>query len=496
MPRKKGTVLKQYNQLFVCMLIMADAAMIAAASFGAWALRLVALDEPWPGDWEGYVKGPLILFTVPIMLFVLYATHLYEPRRDRRVVAELGGVLKASLIGSAGVVVSMWVAGNDLIDAADAAGIGGGAGTGGLAGVLGPARFQIAVLAVLTPVLVGSQRAAIRLVLRHLRRSGHNLRHVAIVGTGRLGQIVARTLSRNSWTGLRVSYFISHHGQTRRERCLNRPVLGGLDDLESLLERHKVDAVYLALPGSRAGLLPGLLRRLDRFAVNVRVVPDILPRHMPLSMHVSQLEGMPILSYRENPAMGLGGVTKRAIDIAGALTGLILLSPLFVAIAVLVRLSGPGRILFKQSRVSVGGEEFKIYKFRTMRSDVRETEPGWTKRDDPRVTPIGRLLRKTSLDEIPQLFNVLRGEMSLVGPRPERPELIKRFREDWRGYMLRQHVKAGMTGWAQVHGLRGDTCLRKRLQYDLYYIRNWSIWLDIRILFMTILHGFLHRNAH
>ncbi|HHN78112.1 MAG TPA: exopolysaccharide biosynthesis polyprenyl glycosylphosphotransferase, partial [Phycisphaerales bacterium] len=456
-------MLKQYNQLFVCMLILADAAMVAVASYGAWAFRLAALDEPPPSDWEGYVKGPLILFTIPIMLFVLYATHLYEPRRDRRVIAELGGVLKASLIGSAGVVVSMWVAGNDLIDTAGvvstAPADAGGSGIGDFAGVLGPARFQIALLAVMMPVLVGSQRATIRMVLRRLRRSGRNLRHVAIVGTGRLGQIVARTLSRNSWTGLRVSYFISHHAQTRRERCLTRPVLGGLDDLESLLERHKVDAVYLALPGSRAGLLPGLLRRLDRFAVNVRVVPDILPRHMPLSMHVSQLEGMPILSYRENPAMGLGGVTKRAIDIVGALTGLILLSPLFVVIAVLVRLSGPGRILFKQSRVSVGGEEFKIYKFRTMRSDIRETEPGWTRRNDPRVTRIGRVLRKTSLDEIPQLFNVLRGEMSLVGPRPERPELIKRFREDWRGYMLRQHVKAGMTGWAQVHGLRGDTCL-------------------------------------
>lgn len=489
MPEEEATVLKQYNQLFVCMLVIADATMIAAASYGAWVFRILTRNEPWPTDWEGAVKGPLILFTIPVMLFTLYATHLYRPQRDRRVIAEFGGVLKASLIGAAGVVIAMWVAGNDLIDASNPGGP-------GIAAELGPARLQIAALALLAPVLIGSQRTAIRLVLRWLRRSGRNLRHVAIVGTGRLGQIVARTLNRNSWTGLRVSYFISHHARTRRERCLNRPVLGGIDDLESLLEHHKVDAVYLALPGSRAGLLPGLLRRLDRFAVNVRVVPDILPRHMPLSMHVSQLEGMPILSYRENPAMGLGGMTKRTIDAAGALAGLILLSPLFILIAVAVRLSGPGRILFKQSRVSVGGEEFKIYKFRTMRSDIPEDEPQWTKRDDPRVTPIGRILRKTSLDEIPQLFNVLRGEMSLVGPRPERPELIKRFREDWRGYMLRQHVKAGMTGWAQVHGLRGDTCLRKRLQYDLYYIRNWSIWLDIRILLLTIFHGFLHRNAH
>lgn len=485
-------VLKHYHQLFVTVFVVADGLMIAAASYAAWSVRVVGRGEPWPGDWESYVKQPLVLFTVPIMLFVLQALHLYRPQRDRRLAAEVGEVVKASLLGSAGVVIALWIVGNDLIDT----GVIPPGPTALIAAEIGPARLQIAALTVLTPLFLGLQRAGVRLVLRRLRRSGRNLRHVAIVGTGRLGQIVARTLNRNSWTGLRVAYFISHHEQTRRERCLNRPVLGGTADLESLLDRHKVDAVYLALPGGRAGLLPDLLRRLDRFTVNVRVVPDIHPKHMPLSMHVSQLEGMPILSYRENPTMGLGGMTKRAIDSVGALAGLVLLSPLFVLIAVAVRLSGPGRVLFKQSRVSVGGGEFKIYKFRTMRDDVREDEPGWTKRADPRVTPIGRFLRKTSLDEIPQLFNVLRGEMSLVGPRPERPELIKRFREDRRGYMLRQHVKAGMTGWAQVHGLRGDTCLRKRLQYDLYYIRNWSIWLDIRILFLTILHGFLHRNAH
>ncbi|MBZ0173128.1 MAG: undecaprenyl-phosphate glucose phosphotransferase, partial [Phycisphaerales bacterium] len=479
-------------QLFVSLFVLTDGLMVASASYGAWVIRVVARGDPWPSDWEGYVKQPLVLFTVPIMLFVLQAMHLYQPHRDRRLVGEIGDVLRASLLGSAGVVLSMWVVGNDLIGSGGAAS---GAPAGGAIGI-DPARLQIAVLAVLTPVFLGVQRAGIRAVLRQIRRRGRNLRHVAVIGTGRLGQIVARTLSRNTWTGLRVSYFISHHEQTRRERCLNRPVLGGTADLEALLERHKVDAIYLALPGSRAGQMPELLRRLDRFALNVRVVPDIHPRHMPLSMHVSQLEGMPILSYRENPTMGLGGMTKRAIDLTGAAVGLVLLSPLFVAIALCVRLSSPGRILFKQSRVSVGGGEFKIYKFRTMRSDISEGEPGWTKREDPRVTPIGKFLRKTSLDEIPQLFNVFRGEMSLVGPRPERPELIKRFREDWRGYMLRQHVKAGMTGWAQVNGLRGDTCLRKRLQYDRYYIRHWSIWLDVRILFLTFLHGFLHRNAY
>ena len=260
-----------------------------------------------------------------------------------------------------------------------------------------------------------------------------------------------------------------------------------------------MDAVYLAMPSSRANRLPGLLRRLERFAVEVRVIPDVLPKYQAQSMAVSELDGMPILSYRECPTQGLGGVLKRGLDVVGSLAGLLVFSPIMIACAIGVRLSGPGPIIFKQRRVSIAGETFKIYKFRTMHCVEDEQSPDeatWTSRDDPRVTRFGRFMRRTSLDELPQLLNVLKGQMSLVGPRPERPELIAKFREDWRGYMLRQHVKAGMTGWAQVNGLRGDTSLRRRLRYDLHYIRHWSLGFDLKILWLTIFRGFAHRNAH
>jgi Undecaprenyl-phosphate glucose phosphotransferase len=482
-------MLKRRHQLFVVLFVIADGLMIAAASLAAWAIRIVAHDQPWPTDWESYVKDPLLLFTVPLALAVMQALRLYTPQRDRPLRAEQTQILKASVIAAACVVLFLWLAGNDLI-ASDARAIP-DAPLG-----LSPARLQIAALAVALPFFVGLQRLALRLALRQLRRRGLNRRHVAIIGTGRLAQRVARTLARNSWTGLKVSYFISHHPSTARTQCLERPVVGGLDDLDQLLAGYPVDAVYIAMPATLAGAVPDLLARLERFTVNVRYVPDINPKHMPERMQFAQLEGMPILSYRENPTLGLGGITKRTIDIAGALVGLLLLSPVLLLIAIAIRLTSPGRVLFKQSRVSVGSDEFKIYKFRTMRSDSCEASPSWTQRDDPRVTPLGRFLRRTSLDELPQLFNVLRGEMSLVGPRPERPELVERFRDRQRGYVLRQHVKAGMTGWAQINGLRGDTCLRKRLQYDLFYIRNWSIWFDIRILFATIIRGFVHHNAH
>jgi Undecaprenyl-phosphate glucose phosphotransferase len=326
---------------------------------------------------------------------------------------------------------------------------------------------------------------------------------VAIVGVGRLGQIAYHTLARNSWTGISPAYFVSHHAQTQRKRCMDKPVYGGLEDLERVLEEHPVDAVYLAVPNAQAAALPGVLLTLEKFAVDVRIVPDVHPRFVPQSMVVNELDGMPILSYRECPSSGLGGWAKRAVDVAGASLGLVAFGPLILLVAAVVRLSSPGPVIFKQKRVSMGGRVFKIYKFRTMYHVEDEEDgrfdglrEGWTGRDDPRITPVGRWLRRTSLDELPQLLNVLKGQMSLVGPRPERPELIRRFREDWRGYMLRQHVKAGMTGWAQVNGLRGDTSLKKRLQYDLFYVRHWTIWFDLRILWLTVFRGFVHRNAH
>jgi exopolysaccharide biosynthesis polyprenyl glycosylphosphotransferase len=292
---------------------------------------------------------------------------------------------------------------------------------------------------------------------------------------------------------------------TARHTRLGLPVLGGLDDLDRVLDERPVSGVVIALPGPMVAHLPRLLARLERHPVDVRVVPDVNPRYMPMNMEVNELDGMPVLSVRESPlASGWGRIAKRAIDLVGASAALLIFAVPMLVIGVLVRRSGPGPVIFRQERMSLNNQRFDIYKFRTMSDAGAEQQAlrdrgrgtdAWTRPDDPRITRIGRFLRRTSLDELPQLFNVLLGEMSLVGPRPERPELIARFREDWRGYMLRQNVKAGITGWAQVNGLRGRTSLRQRLHYDLFYIRNWSIMFDLRILLMTLFRGFAHPNA-
>jgi len=493
-------LLRQRHNLFVSLFGVLDALAIGSASLIAWAIRLDRFDQSLPGGWEGYFKDSLTVYTLPIVMVTMIFFKLYKPRRDQALIGELGQIFKASFVSIMLIVVAMWAVGSSRLTP-----VGPPAQVyPGWRLATDPLRFQLVLLTVSLPLMIGSYRLALRLGLRAMRKRGWNMRHVAIVGVGRLGQITARTLTRNSWTGLRVEYFISHHDQTARTSCLNLPVTGGVRELESILENRPVDAIYLAIPSAMSAQLPVILRRLERYAVDVRVVPDVHPRYLPQNMAISELEGMPILSYRESPMAGIGGVLKRMLDIVGALVGLVIFSPIMLGIAIAIRFTTPGPVLFKQQRVSLGGDTFQIWKFRTMHNEHHEPSLNpangnavvWTSKDDPRVTRIGAWLRRLSLDELPQLFNVLIGDMALVGPRPERPELIDRFREDWRGYMLRQQVKAGMTGWAQVNGLRGDTSLRKRLQYDLFYIRNWTLWFDIRILVLTIFRGFIHRNAY
>jgi Undecaprenyl-phosphate glucose phosphotransferase len=491
-------VLKQRHQIFVVLLGLADALVITLACVLAWAVRKHYLDADFPpldaeAGWRIVLRETLVLFGVPLGVVAMRAVRLYRPWRDRRLLAEAKSIANASLMTVVAMIVLLWALGPELV--------GGWNATARLRlpGVsLDAPRTQLLALAILLPVLLTLERAAFRAVLRTARSRGYNLRHVAVIGTGRLGRIACRTLDRNTWTGLHVAYFIDHHEHPHRDvPVVGRSVHSGLALLEETIERWPVDAVYLALPNNRASLMPGLLRRLERYPLDVRIIPDVSPRYVPLSMTINELEGMPILSIRESPLAGVAGAMKRAIDVCGALLGLLVFGVPMLAIALVIRASGDGPVIFRQKRVSLGGEEFDILKFRTMRHVEDEQAPAsWTTREDPRITPIGRWLRCTSLDELPQLINVLLGDMSLVGPRPERPELILKFREDWRGYVLRQHVKAGITGWAQVNGLRGDTSLRKRLQLDLFYIRHWSLGFDLKILWLTLFRGFVHRNAH
>jgi Undecaprenyl-phosphate glucose phosphotransferase len=274
------------------------------------------------------------------------------------------------------------------------------------------------------------------------------------------------------------------------------PVLGGYAQLKGLLRDHKIDQVVIALPREDAPLLEKILADLDDEFVSVRIVPDLL-HVMTVQSSVEEIDGLPVICLRESPLVGWAAVQKRAFDVLVSGVALLLGSPVLLAIALAVRFTSGSPILFAQERMGLDGRVFRMLKFRTMVHEAEDDSgPVWTVQDDPRRTRLGAFLRRTSLDELPQLWNVLRGDMSLVGPRPERPVFIEQFRREVPGYMLRHKVKAGVTGWAQVHGWRGNTSLHERVEHDLFYIQNWSLGLDLRILLMTLWRGVLHRNAY
>jgi Undecaprenyl-phosphate glucose phosphotransferase len=274
------------------------------------------------------------------------------------------------------------------------------------------------------------------------------------------------------------------------------PVVATVADLHAWVERTGADLVYLALARSEYRAEEEALVRLNDSTATVRMIPD-LARAFTLNASVEDFDGLPVVRVTESPDQGWNGVLKRGFDLAFSALGLVLLSPLLLAVAIWVKLDSPGPILYAQERLGINGRRFRMLKFRTMRVDAEsDGTPGWTRPGDPRRTGAGRILRSLSLDELPQLWNVLLGQMSLVGPRPERPVYVDQFRASVPRYMLRHHVKSGITGWAQIHGLRGDTPLERRIEYDLYYIRNWSLGFDLKILLLTVVRVFRDASAH
>jgi putative colanic acid biosysnthesis UDP-glucose lipid carrier transferase len=344
-------------------------------------------------------------------------------------------------------------------------------------------------------VATAAFRVVVRTLLRSLRVRGLNQRHVAIVGAGTLGRTVATRLRQSPWAGFSIFRFYDDDSALVGTAVVDRPVMTiDLDLLPDVAAGH-VDQVWLALPLRAEARIRQLLTMLRDHAVEVRFVPDIYSFHL-LNHSVTEVAGLPVISLTETPMSGINRVIKAIEDYALAALLVALASPLMLAIAIGIKLSSKGPVLYRQQRVTWNGEVFEMLKFRTMPVTAEEsTGPVWARRGEARATPFGAFLRRTSLDELPQLLNVLRGEMSLVGPRPERPQFVEQFRSQIPGYMQKHLVKAGITGWAQVNDLRGDSDLGQRIQYDLFYIDNWSLWFDLRILFLTLWHILTSRNA-
>jgi len=462
-------VLKAHSRLVENLALVCDLCLIAVCWVLAYWIRFHLMhvtDVPPFRDYALQLIPILVVWGIAFRTF-----DLYRPKRLGSHVSEWIDVAKASLLGALILVSIMTFVfrGYEY------------------------SRLVILLFLAESIVTVSVARAALREVLRFARRHGYNLRYAIVVGGGEPAAEVLRVLNRRRDVGIFVLGLLSD----KKEVPENVRWLGGIEDVRTVLDRQQVDIVFIALPHADASRLTSVLSGIGDDPIAIHLVPDVFSL-VPARGGVEEFEMIPFIHLRESRLYGWNRVLKRGFDLLFGAVGLAIVAPVMLAIGVALKLTSPGPVLYQQERMSVDGRRFKMLKFRTMRVNAEEeTGPVWARPDDPRRTALGVFLRRTSLDELPQLFNVLRGEMSLVGPRPERPSFVEEFRRRVPGYMLRHKVKAGITGWAQINGWRGNTSIERRIECDLYYIERWSLGFDLKILLQTLWYGFrINRNAH
>ncbi len=468
-------MIKDNQNVFNRLMIMIDAAITAASFMIAYFFKFYVLnDGPGVGvlPFSDYVT--LMLVTVPLFEVIYYMTGIYAPKRTSHRRFEVYGIVKANTIGMMALIICLYMVMREFY----------------------VSRSVMAFFFVINIVLTSCFRFALRKGLQTIRKKGYNLKHILIVGYSKAAEEYIDRLNANPQWGYVVCGILDNR-IPRGTLYKGVKVLGSLGNLEIILPENKLDEIAIALSLSDYDYLEAIVSTCEKSGVHTKFIPDYNSL-IPSRPYTEDLLGLPIVHIRHVPLTNAGNrMVKRAMDIAGSLFGIILASPIMLIAAILVKISSPGPVIFKQERVGLHNKPFYMYKFRSMevQSD-KEEKKAWTVRNDPRVTGIGKFLRKTSLDELPQLFNILKGDMSLIGPRPERPHFVDKFREEIPRYMVKHQVRPGLTGWAQVNGYRGDTSIRKRIEYDLYYIENWTVWFDIKIIFMTFLTGFFNKNAY
>ncbi len=339
-------------------------------------------------------------------------------------------------------------------------------------------------------------RMLLMIILRTIRKRGFNQKFVVIAGAGELGKMLLRKIRTLDWTGLQVVGYLDDNIE-KGTVINNVPVLGMIDEAKDIIKTYNIDEIIICLPMRAYMRMEQLMESVGTELVKIRIIPDIYQYPLLLKSTAGMLADVPIITLNDSLFNGWRRVVKRAFDIVFSLLIILLIHPILIIIAILVKLSSPGPILYRQERMGLDGKKFDILKFRSMPVDI-ENKSGavWAKKGENRATTIGAFLRKTSLDELPQFFNVLAGNMSVVGPRPERPVFIEKFKLQIPKYMLRHMMKAGITGWAQVNGWRGNTSLDRRIDHDLYYIENWSLLFDMKIIFLTLFKGFVGKSVY
>jgi Undecaprenyl-phosphate glucose phosphotransferase len=440
-----------------------------------WLRRLI----PWPEEaqamdpWSDYVG--IVLIHVLSIVIVFAFSRLYRLARMPSRIDEFYRIVASTTVATlVGVALASLLFKNSALD-------------------IDYSRGMVLYAWVFTTVFVTGGRVAHAQIRAGLRQKGWGRDRVLIVGTGDVGQMIFHKIKSNPGMGYEVVGLVEANG--REDTRPGLPILGQAGNLAPLIDEHEVDEVIIALPEATHQEILMLISECERGKVTIKVFPDVF-QYMAGQVTIGDLGGLPLLTVRDIALRGWRLVVKRLIDVVGAACGLVLLSPLLLLTAILIKLDSRGPAFYAQERMGLDGRSFMIFKFRSMRTDAEADGPGWTVENDPRTTRLGRFLRRINVDEFPQLINVLIGEMSLVGPRPERPVWVNQYRRSIPRYMDRHWEKGGMTGWAQVNGLRGDTSIPERIKYDLWYIENWSLLLDIKILIRQMFNFFRSPNAY
>lgn len=459
--------------------VLLDALITILAYALAWFVVISGrvMDTPG-GTLPPRIYFAALLFVVPAYLILYASFHLYTPKRIQGRRSEFANICKANVIGLMLFTFVLFgarsfMAHNEYFST----------------------RMLLAFSGANT-LLLEAERMAIRLFLHSLRTNGYNQKHILLIGWSRAAEGFIDRVAVNPEWGYHIQGILDDH-KPEGFSYRNVRVLGPINHLETFLAANTLDEIAITLSITEYANLEQIVAACEKSGVHTKFIPDY--NHIiPTIPYMEDLQGLPVIHIRRVPLTGVFNATmKRCVDIVGALFGLVIFSPVMLITAALIKLTSPGPVIFSQERIGLHNRPFKMYKFRSMEvQDPNREKNQWTTPHDPRVTPVGRFIRKTSIDETPQFFNVLIGNMSLVGPRPERPLFVEKFKEEIPRYMIKHQVRPGLTGWAQVNGYRGDTSITKRIEHDLYYIENWSLGFDFKIMFLTVFKGFINKNAY
>lgn len=467
-------MIKDNQRLFNRAHVFLDALVIAASYNIAYFIKFLA---PWEDQSILHLPYYMYMEALPFLivgyLFLYYECNLYNSKRASGRKQEFYNIIRANTIGMVMFIVILYLVRQSHFS-----------------------RRMILYFYLVNIILETVFRNMVRHFLRYIRRKRFNLKYVLLIGYSKAAESYINKVRLNPQWGYVIRGILDDRVDAGTV-YKGIKVLGKIGNLEYILPENKLDEIAITLSLDEYGKLGTIVAQCEKSGVHTQFIPDY-NEVIPSRPYMEDLDGLPVINIRHVPLTNsLNMLAKRLVDIIGSAVMLVIFSPVMLISAIVIKATSPGPVIFKQERVGLHNRSFQMYKFRTMEvQDPDEEEKGWTKPNDPRVTKVGKILRRTSMDELPQLFNILRGDMSIVGPRPERPQFVEKFKEEIPRYMIKHQVRPGLTGWAQVNGLRGNTSIRMRVEYDLYYIEHWTMGFDIKIMFLTIFTGLVNKNAY